>query len=670
MVASEPERAEAGTAQSEPCEATPGRQQHDTGHAASCKVTPEASSEAQLAVVRCRKHPHPATVGGGARHRGGTHSCQALALGRSDKGVTTLCAIAIHELDENAIELIFTFLPVEDRRSAAAVCRLWRRVHNSSTKLWGSVLLSGERIMQAAASSSAGAIVSWLGARLEAMRSVRLWSPYLPLEAFATGLAQLLSRENRLQSFSYVCTDGSVSRLLGELQGLTSLQLLDILSPAFAPGQGLVMRARELALLKPLSNLLSLQLHAREIRGSLPPALFRCLHRLQHLAISAKCRLPAAVVRQLAGLQSLELHGASMDQAAAEAAACLQQLTRLAISVNSHHHLQQDGGQRDAAAVGSDGSRRRGSSGGSKGSGSDAVQCWQDHAIWGHLPQLARLQQLWVGAELPCGGGGGDEMQGGATLLPYDVLEGGVPDGIMDCAALTHLVLPVALTALPELVPGQLAQLASLDLTHSILEGLPASWCRQLAQLRSLVLNGAPLAGGQLPPDFAALRGLQHLELRACRLTALPACVARLPALTHLDLGLNRLPDLPAGPYLRCMRHLVLRGNELQALPAALAQAEQLECLDVGENEDLVLQVSDVDGLLAKMPNLGLLVISRQPAGHGFGPYISTDSGAAWDVQSVGVLMQLARVMPHLSVQLQREAPPGQHSSTAGSQPS
>ncbi len=38
--------------------------------------------------------------------------------------------------------------------------------------------------------------------------------------------------------------------------------------------------------LKPLRNLLSLQLHAREIRGSLPPALFRCLNRLQHLAIS------------------------------------------------------------------------------------------------------------------------------------------------------------------------------------------------------------------------------------------------------------------------------------------------------------------------------------------------------------------------------------------------
>ena len=123
------------------------------------------------------------------------------------------------------------------------------------------------------------------------MRSVRLWSPCLPLEAFASGLAQLLSRENRLQvrgrgrlgsqqqvaphrhgcccapwlaavhppslppglppaalqSFSYVSTDASVSRLLGELQGLTSLQLLDILSPAFGSGQGLVVKARELA---------------------------------------------------------------------------------------------------------------------------------------------------------------------------------------------------------------------------------------------------------------------------------------------------------------------------------------------------------------------------------------------------------------------------------------
>ena len=38
--------------------------------------------------------------------------------------------------------------------------------------------------------------------------------------------------------------------------------------------------------LKPLRNLLSLKLHASEIRGALPPALFRCLNRLQHLAIS------------------------------------------------------------------------------------------------------------------------------------------------------------------------------------------------------------------------------------------------------------------------------------------------------------------------------------------------------------------------------------------------
>lgn len=49
------------------------------------------------------------------------------------------------------------------------------------------------------------------------------------------------------QSFSIVSSDVSVSRLLAELPGLTSLQLLDILAPALAPGQGLVVKARELA---------------------------------------------------------------------------------------------------------------------------------------------------------------------------------------------------------------------------------------------------------------------------------------------------------------------------------------------------------------------------------------------------------------------------------------
>lgn len=50
-----------------------------------------------------------------------------------------------------------------------------------------------------------------------------------------------------LQSFSYMCTDVSVSRLLGELQRLTSLQQLDVLSPfTGAGGQGLVVWAREL----------------------------------------------------------------------------------------------------------------------------------------------------------------------------------------------------------------------------------------------------------------------------------------------------------------------------------------------------------------------------------------------------------------------------------------
>lgn len=62
-------------------------------------------------------------------------------------------------------------------------------------------------------------------------------------------------------------------------------------------------------------------------------------------------------------------------------------------------------------------------------------------------------------------------------------------------SSLTHLVLPVALTHLPELVPGQLARLASLDLTHSIVEALPPSWCCHLQ------------VGGGVPGDAMDVRG-------------------------------------------------------------------------------------------------------------------------------------------------------------------
>ena len=66
----------------------------------------------------------------------------------------------------------------------------------------------------------------------------------------------------------------------------------------------------------------------------------------------------------------------------------------------------------------------------------------------------------------------------------------------------------------------------------------------KLQRLRRLVLNGS-LAGGRLPPEFGALQGLRHLELRACRLRALPCCVASLGSLTCLDLGINALTGLP-----------------------------------------------------------------------------------------------------------------------------
>lgn len=90
------------------------------------------------------------------------------------------------------------------------------------------------RALQAAASSSAGTVVAWLSARLEAMRAVRLWSPCHPLESFATCVAQLLGREGlpRLQAFSYAGADASISRLLAELPSLTSLQVGPAAHPA------------------------------------------------------------------------------------------------------------------------------------------------------------------------------------------------------------------------------------------------------------------------------------------------------------------------------------------------------------------------------------------------------------------------------------------------------
>lgn len=130
-----------------------------------------------------------------------------------------------------------------------------------------------------------------------------------------------------------------------------------------------------------------------------------------------------------------------MDEEAARAAAALQQLTRLGFSVQRWSEAQQEAGQRQDGARGAgsgaaDG-RRRG--GGSKCAAGDPGQRWQDHPIWGQLPLLSRLQQLAVGAELP-GGGAADGEEGaspagpgGAAVLPFDLLEGSVPDGIMDC---------------------------------------------------------------------------------------------------------------------------------------------------------------------------------------------------------------------------------------------
>lgn len=118
-----------------------------------------------------------------------------------------------------------------------------------------------------------------------------------------------------------------------------------------------------------------------------------------------------------------------MDSTAAQAASALQHLSRLCISVRACGPAPEAAGE---AAPGAASEQRGGGEGGDSGkpAAAGAVQRWQEHPVWGQLPLLARLQVLAVGAELPAAGG---ECGAEPAVLPYDWLEGGVPDGIMDC---------------------------------------------------------------------------------------------------------------------------------------------------------------------------------------------------------------------------------------------
>ncbi|CAD5198557.1 NEL-type E3 ubiquitin ligase domain-containing protein [Pseudomonas sp. FEN] len=138
--------------------------------------------------------------------------------------------------------------------------------------------------------------------------------------------------------------------------------------------------------------------------------------------------------------------------------------------------------------------------------------------------------------------------------------------------ALKHLRLYAAdLRRLPHVI-GELQCLEELDLeaNHIVLTTAGALQLAALRQLKYLNLQGNPL---KLLPDFAALSGLQSLDLSRTGIDAWPSGVLFLKQLSVLDLSHNRIRQVPdsvllAAPSLN--RGVNLADNPL--LPDTLAK--------------------------------------------------------------------------------------------------
>ncbi|KFM27068.1 Ras-related protein RAB1BV [Auxenochlorella protothecoides] len=460
-------------------------------------------------------------------------------------------SVGVADLPAAAVEQILLLLPPHDRAAASATCRTWRSIEISSRLLYGDVTLDGHSLGPADGDGTARSLGSWLAARLEAIQHFKLWTPY-PLDSLAGGVVDLLASANKLASLQYVSSDQGLPAALGSLAKLTSLRALQILVPGDG-GASLALRARDISKLKPLRNLRAMRLSVAEIRGGLPTPLLKAWSRLESLHITSRFRMAGESLRHLTSLRRLELDGVTLSPPDASVAQGLKQLTHLALTP----------AREDAAR-------------------------WQELELWPALQRLPSLASLHATVDLL-------SLMGEDGTLGGDAVEGGVPEGILACGHLESLVLPMVLSQLPELRPGQLPALTSLALPSSLAERWPASWCLHLPALRRLDLSGAASLGRALPREFSALRRLEFLELRACGLEAVPAPVAALPALRRLDLGINRLAGLAPGPYLAGLEWLCLRQNpRLRALPAELAAAPHLAHLDLGECEALELGGADV----------------------------------------------------------------------------
>lgn len=95
-------------------------------------------------------------------------------------------------------------------------------------------------------------------------------------------------------------------------------------------------------------------------------------------------------------------------------------------------------------------------------------------------------------------------------------------------------------------------------------------------------------------------------------------------AVGQADRAADRAADGAASSLLLCV------GFELPAHSCAPSPPRACLCAPPTPPRRLALHASDVDSILGRMPSLRRLVVARQPAGFGFGPYARCWPALGW----------------------------------------
>ncbi|KAH9131100.1 hypothetical protein LEN26_007904 [Aphanomyces euteiches] len=177
--------------------------------------------------------------------------------------------------------------------------------------------------------------------------------------------------------------------------------------------------------------------------------------------------------------------------------------------------------------------------------------------------------------------------------LSYNRLES-LPDEIGQLQAVRLLNLRGnQLTSLPSTLT-KLSKLEILDVASNQLESIQeddprsaASW-KNLRSLRMLFLTDNRLK--TLPPDFATLPVLEHLDLVGNPMPRLPLTFSALQTLLYVDLSSCGLQHLSTefGQHPHCLV-VNLRRNGLSHLPPSVDQLSAMQDLDVSDNDLLAL---------------------------------------------------------------------------------